>query len=475
MPIKLFNSMTRKKELFKPIEPGYVLMYNCGLTVYDYPHIGNLRSFLLADMLRRWLEYRGFKVRQVMNFTDVGHLVGDVDVLAEDKMALAAKREKKTVWDIAEFYIGVAMKDYKLMNFLEPDVRPRATKHVPEMIELIKKLIDAGYAYVVNGSVYFDISKFKGYGKLSHNSIKQLMAGAGGRVEQNPEKRNQLDFALWVNDSEHVMHWESPWSVGYPGWHIECSAMAKKYLGESIDIHTGGEDNLFPHHEAEISQSEASSGKTLARYWLHPKHFLVNGEKMSKSKGNYYTLKDLMDRGFSPRALRYLFLSSHYRSQTNFTEDSLRDAEKAVNSLIEFMDKIAEMKTNAPFSKQLHAAAVKAKETFEERMDDDLDTPQALAAMHELVRATNKALDDGTASEKNLKEIHDMITDFDKALGVLAHEKTDVPAEVSELVEKREAARKAKDFKAADAIRKEIAAKGWLLEDTSSGPRVRKK
>jgi cysteinyl-tRNA synthetase len=475
MTIKFFNSMTRKKEAFKPIEPGLVKMYNCGLTVYDYAHIGNLRSFLFADTLRRWFEYRGFKVKQVMNFTDVGHLVGDADMLAEDKMGLAAKREKKTVWDIAEFYIGEAMRDYKLMNFIEPDVRPRATKHVPEMIELIKKLIDAGYAYVVNGSVYFDISKFKGYGKLSHNSIKQLMAGAGGRVEQNPEKRNQLDFALWVKDPEHVMHWESPWSVGYPGWHIECSAMAKKYLGESIDIHTGGEDNIFPHHEAEIAQSEASTGKTFSRYWLHPKHFLVNGEKMSKSKGNYYTLKDLMDRGFSPRALRYLFLSSHYRSQTNFTEDSLRDAEKAVNSLIGFMDKIAEMKTDAPFSKQLHEAAVKTKETFEERMDDDLDTPQALAAMHELVRATNKAVDDGTASEKNLKEIHSTITDFDKALGVLSHEKTDVPAEVSELVEKREAARKAKDFKTADAIRKEIAAKGWLLEDTPTGPRVLKK
>ncbi len=475
MSIKLFNTMTRKKELFKPLEPGVVRMYNCGLTVYDYPHIGNLRSFLLGDTLRRWFEYRGYKVRQVMNFTDVGHLVGDVDVLAEDKMALAAKREKKTVWDIAEFYIGVAMKDYKLMNFLEPEVRPRATQHVKEMIELIKKLIDKGYAYIVNGSVYFDISKFKGYGRLSHNSIEQLMAGAGGRVEKNPDKRNQLDFALWVNDPQHVMHWESPWSTGYPGWHIECSAMVIKYLGESIDVHTGGEDNLFPHHEAEIAQSEGATGKPFARYWMHPKHFLVNGQKMSKSLGNYYTLSDLIKRGFSPRALRYLFLSSHYMSQTNFTEDALRDAENTVNSLIEFVDKIHDIKTDTPWNEKLHAVTVEDKEKFEEHMDDDLNTPQALASMHELVRATNKAIDDKTASEKNLKEIYEIMMDFDKVLGVLAHEKSEVPAEISELIAKREAARKKKDFKTADLIRKEIDSKGWILEDMPTGPRARKK
>ncbi|MEM7820666.1 MAG: cysteine--tRNA ligase, partial [Candidatus Aenigmatarchaeota archaeon] len=449
MPIKLFNSMTRKKEIFKPLDPSLVRMYNCGLTVYDYAHIGNLRSYLTADLLKRWLEYRGFKVKRVQNWTDVGHLAGDTDVLAEDKMALAAKREKKTVWDIADFYIKAAIEDFKRMNFIDPDFRPRATDHIPEVIEMVEQLIKRGYAYVVNGSVYFDISKFKNYGKLSHNTINQLIAGAGGRVKKNPDKKNQLDFALWIADPQHVMRWESPWSVGYPGWHIECSVMVKKYLGDTIDIHTGGEDNIFPHHECEIAQSEAANGKPLARYWVHTKHLLVNNEKMSKSKGNFYTLRDLIAKGYDAKEFRYLLLSSHYRDNLNFTFKALDAAKNTVNSLIDFIDKIQGMKSKAPWNEKLHAIVIKTKLTFEERMDDDLDTPQALAAMHELVRETNKAIEEGTASEKNLREVYETMMAFDKVLGILKHEKTEVPAEIKDLVEKREVARKMKDFKTA--------------------------
>jgi cysteinyl-tRNA synthetase len=411
-----------------------------------------------------------------MNFTDVGHMVGEVDTgvaLAEDKMALAAKREKKSVWDIADFYIKAALEDFKMMNFLEPEVRPRATEHIKEMIELVQRLIEKGYAYIVKGSVYYEVSKFKDYGKLSGNTIAALRAGAGGRVEFNPDKREQFDFALWVNDPQHVMRWDSPWSTGYPGWHLECSVMAMKYLGETIDIHTGGEDNIFPHHESEIAQSEAATGKPFVRYWVHLRHLLVNGQKMSKSLGNYYTLRDLIKLGYSARAFRYLLLSSHYRSHMNFTEEGLRKAEVTVSSLIDFLDRIREIKTTAPYNEKLHEKMLETKERFERHMDNDLGMPEALAAIFGLVTATNRAIDEGVASEQNLKEIYDLMMEFDKVLGILAHVKKPLPPEFLKLIEQREAARRAKDWATADHIRAQLAEKGIILEDLPVGTRWR--
>jgi len=474
--LKLYNTMGRKKEEFKPLSGKTVKMYNCGLTVYDYAHIGNLRAYTFADILRRYLEYKGYKVKQVINFTDVGHMVGDADasMLEEDKMALAAEREKKTVWDIANFYIEAAKKDFKSMNYEEPDVRPRATEHIKEIIGIVQKLIEKGHAYVVNGSVYFDISTFKDYGKLSHNSIEELEAGAGGRVENNPDKRNQPDFALWINDPEHVMHWTSPWSIGYPGWHIECSAMSRKYLGETIDIHTGGEDNMFPHHECEIAQSEGSSGKKFVNYWMHVRHLMVDGEKMSKSKGNFYTLRDLLKKGHSAAAVRYMLLNAHYRSQLNFTLAGLDAAEKTVKGLADFMNNIKELKAKGKYNEKLKGAVEAAKKKFEEGMDDDLNMPAALAAVQDLIHGTNKAIEERTVSKKNLTQVRETLENFDEVLGLELGKKEEAPADIRKIAEEREAARKKKEWKKSDELRDMIKKTGWIVEDTATGYRLRK-
>jgi len=472
--IKFYNTLTKKKEEFKPLNDRIVTMYNCGLTVYDYAHIGNLRTYTFTDILRRYLEYKGFVIKQVMNFTDVGHMFQDVDI-GRDKMEEAAKKENKDPWLIADFFIKAFLEDSKLMNFEEPMVRPRATEHIKEMIDMVQKLIENGYAYVVNGSVYFDVSKFKDYGKLSGNTIDKLKTGAGGRVEFNPDKRDQFDFALWINDPEHIMNWKSPWcEKGYPGWHIECSAMSIKYLGETIDIHTGGEDNIFPHHESEIAQSEGATGKPFVRYWMHVRHLLVNNEKMSKSLGNFYTLKDLLRKGYSAKAFRYLMLSANYRTSLNFTEESLKNAEKTINGLIDFVDKMRELKINGANNEKISESINEAKKKFEESMDDDLNTPLALAAIFELVSEVNKAIDEKNISEKNLHDVYNVMMDFDKVLGVLEHEKEKLPKETIDLIIKREGYRKRGDFAAADRIRRELAEKGVLVEDSPEGPRWKK-
>lgn len=470
--LKFYNTKSRKKEEFKPLKYGVVTMYNCGVTVYDYAHIGNLRSYTFADILRRYLECKGYEVKQVMNFTDVGHMLKDADV-GEDKMEVAMERENKTPWEIADFYIKEFLEDSKLLNFEEPMVRPRATEHVKEIIDLIQKLIDKKYAYVVNGSVYYDVTKFKRYGELSGNTLEALKAGAGGRVEHNPDKRNQLDFALWICDPNHVMNWKSPWcDKGYPGWHIECSAMAMKYLGETIDIHTGGEDNLFPHHECEVAQSEGATGKQFARYWLHAKFLMVNGEKMSKSKGNFYTLKDLLKKGYSTRAIRYIFLSAQYRTGMNFTEESLKRAEETVSGLLDFVEKIRHVKSKAGYNDRLHVEVLKVRDFFEKYMDDDLNTPQALASIFDFVREVNKAMDAGEASQKNMEEVYEQMMDFDRVLGILKEDRKEkLPAELMNLIMKREDYRRSKNFAAADKVRKELLDKGVLVEDSAEGPK----
>jgi cysteinyl-tRNA synthetase len=472
--LKLYNTLTKKKEMFKPLKNGIVTMYNCGLTVYDYATIGNLRAFAFADMLRRYLEYKGFTVKQVMNFTDVGHMFEDVDI-GEDKMEAAVMREKKDPWSVADFYIKAFLEDAKKMNFEEPMVRPRATDHINEMIELVEKLIEKGYAYVVNGSVYFDVAKFKDYGKLSGNTIKKLKTGAGGKVEYNPDKRNQFDFALWINDPKHIMNWKSPWcEKGYPGWHVECSAMAMKYLGETIDIHSGGVDNLFPHHENEIAQSEAATGKKFANYWLHNEHLLVEGQRMGKSLGNYYTLSDIIAKDYEAKALRYVLLSTHYRQQLNFTFEGLEAAKNAIERLVNFVHRL--MQTNGKGCGEKRKQLVnRVQKDFEEAMDDDLNIGPALAALFDFVRDVNKLMDDNMLSKEEAEEVYKLMMRFDKVLGVIGEVKKEeaLPKEAEELVRKREEARKAKDWETADTIREQLKAMGIVIEDTPEGVKWR--
>ncbi len=472
--LKLYNTLTKRKEEFKPLEKTVVTMYNCGLTVYDYAHLGNLRAFTFADLLRRYLEYKGFKVKQVMNFTDVGHMFEDVDI-GEDKMEAAAEREKKDPWAIAENYIGIFLQDSEKMNFKEPLIRPRATEHIKEMIDLTKRLIDKGYAYVMSGSVYYDVAKFEDYGKLSGNTIERLKTGAGGRVEFNPEKRNQFDFALWINDPKHIMNWRSPWcEKGYPGWHIECSAMSMKYLGETIDIHTGGVDNLFPHHENEIAQSEAATGKRFVNFWLHNEHLLVEGSRMAKSLGNFYTLRDIIAKGYDPKAVRYLLMATHYQQQLNFTFESLEAAQSAVDRLVNLARRLkqADGKT---CGQEIEGLMNKAKRLFEEAMDDDLNISVALAGIFDFIRDTNRFLDDNKLNKEEAGKAYQLLMKFDKVLGVIGEieDKMKLSEEAEGLIQKREEAREAKDWKTADKIRQQLKRMGIIIEDTPNGVRWR--
>jgi cysteinyl-tRNA synthetase len=472
--LKLYNTLAKKKEAFKPLNDGIVTMYNCGLTVYDYATIGNLRAFTFADILRRYLEYKGFAVKQVMNFTDVGHMFEDVDI-GEDKMEAAVVREKKDPWSVADFYIKAFLGDAKKMNFEEPMVKPRATDHIKEMMELVEKLIEKGYAYVVNGSVYFDVAKSKDYGKLSGNTIEKLKMGAGGKVDYNPEKRNQFDFALWINDPKHIMNWKSPWcEKGYPGWHIECSTMSMKYLGETLDIHTGGVDNLFPHHENEIAQSEAATGKKFVQYWLHNEHLLVEGQRMGKSLGNYYTLKDIEAKGYDAKALRFVLLSTHYRQQLNFTFEGLEAAKNTIERLANFMRRLLDANGKGS-GEEIKRLMSRVRKDFEEAMDDDLNVGPASAALFDFVRDVNKLADDDLLSKTEAEEVYKLMVKFDKVLGVIGEVKKEetLPKEAEELIRRREEARKAKDWVTADKIREQLKAMGIIVEDTAEGVRWR--
>ncbi len=472
--LKLYNTLTKKKKAFEPLKNKTVTMYNCGLTVYDYAHLGNLRAFTCADVLRRYLEYRGFTVKQVMNFTDVGHMFEDVDI-GRDKMEAAARREEKDPWAIAEFYIKAFLEDSEKLGLKEPTVRPRATEHVDKMIELTEKLIEKGYAYNVKGSVYFDVTRFEDYGRLSGNTIEKLRTGAGGRVQFNPDKRSQFDFALWINDPEHIMNWKSPWcEKGYPGWHIECSAMAMEYLGETIDIHTGGVDNIFPHHENEIAQSEAATGRKFVRYWLHNEHLLVEGRRMAKSLGNFYTLKDLLAKGYNPEAIRYLLLSTHYRQQLNFTLEGLEAAKNSIDRLRNFTYRLldADGKGSGDETRKLMNDV---QQGFEEAMDDDLNISSALAELFEFTRKVNKLMDDNVLSRGEADEVYKLMMSFDTILGVTGQirQKEKLPREAEELIRRREEAREAKDWETADRIRRQLRGMGIMIEDTPKGVRWR--
>jgi cysteinyl-tRNA synthetase len=511
MTLHLYNTLTKSKELFKPLAPRLVTMYTCGPTVYNHPHIGNFRSFIAADILRRYLEYYGYEVKQIVNITDVGHMTTDDPAPfgagqapsaeeGEDKIQAAALREKKSPYEIARFYEEEFLRLSRLLNIEEASLYPRATEHIPEMIELIKKLITKGFAYEVSGgNIYFEVSRFVEYGKLSGNTLENLMAGA--RIEVNREKKSPLDFALWKQDPKHLMQWDSPWrsdspdksgtqsgGKGFPGWHIECSAMSMKYLGATFDIHTGGEDNIFPHHESEIAQSEAANEKPFVKYWFHTRHLLVNNQKMSKSAGNFYTVKDIIDKGFAPRVLRYALMSVHYRQPLNFTLEGLDAARNAIQRLLDFKNSLVEIIFHSTSATTVESRPNREKEVdsdmndikkivestrerFNAAMNDDLNISEALGAVFDMVRDTNRlALSSGKAGM-----VLRMLEQFDSVMGVLSEEEVNLDDEVKKLIDERQLARKNKDYKKSDEIRDKLTKMGITLEDTPQGIRWKRK
>jgi cysteinyl-tRNA synthetase len=464
--------MGRKKEVFKPLVKGKVRMYCCGPTVYNYAHIGNLRTYIFEDILRRVLEFNGFKVKHVMNITDVGHLTSDADT-GEDKMEIGASREKKTVWDIAEFYTKAFFEDTKRLNILKPTIVCKATEHIKEMIALIQKLEKNGYTYVIDDGVYYDTSKFKDYGKLTGMTFEKLQESlkAGARIELNPQKRNITDFALWKfspKDKKRQMEWDSPYGVGFPGWHIECSAMSMNYLGESFDIHCGGVDHIPIHHTNEIAQAEGATGKKFVNYWLHGA-FLVMGEKikMAKSVGNIITLQTLIDSGFDPLDYRYLCLTAHYRSELRFTWDNLQAAKKSLSALrerIEMMEEAVKKEKIKSDSKMVE----KYRQMFLEVINDDLNTPRALSVVWSLVRSGEKI---------SLKDRLKLLRIFDRVLGLdlgKKRKKERLPEKVKKLINEREKQRKLGNYEEADKIREKIKKLGFIIEDTPEGVRLKK-
>ncbi len=488
MVLKLYNSLTRKKEVFKPVIDGLVRIYTCGPTVYSYASVGNFRSFMFVDILKRFLKFKGFKVKHVVNITDVGHLTDDSDS-GDDKMELAARREKKHPLEIAKFYTDAFLKDWKTLNMEEPDFRPRATEMIPEIIALAQKLLENGHAYVAGGNVYYDITTFPDYGKLSGNTIEKLTKH---RVDADPNKRNPQDFVLWFGNSKfknHILKWDSPWGEGYPGWHAECTCMSTKFLTDAfkdgkldpdgfqtIDIHTGGEDNKFPHHECEIAQTEGALNKKYVNYWLHAKHLMVEGQKMSKSLGNVYYVFDLVKEGFSPRAIRYLLLSTHYRQSLNFTKDGLRAVETTLSRIDETIRRLAAVNADVPFNDSLDSSLNKALEDFESFLDDDLNISGALGVFFDSLKLINKALDDGLVGNEQASKIIDYLFRVDEVLGVMDHslvEKKELPPELKELLDLRAKARSEKDWATSDRIRDELRQKGVEVIDTKNGQQWR--
>jgi cysteinyl-tRNA synthetase len=460
--IRIFNTLTRQKEPFQPIQKGKVSLYTCGPTVYDYAHIGNFRAFLFEDLLKRWLQFRGYEVKHVMNLTDV-----------DDKTIRGSQRQGKPLRKYTDFYADAFFEDIKTLNIQPATVYPRATDHIPDMVQLIQKLLEKGVAYRgEDGSIYFAISKFPAYGKLSHIHVEELKAGA--RVKQDEyAKEEAQDFALWKawTPEDGDVFWETELGKGRPGWHIECSAMSMRYLGETFDIHCGGVDNMFPHHENEIAQSEAATGKPFVHYWMHNEHLLVEGKKMAKRLGNFYSLRDLLAKGLDPLAIRYLLLSTHYRQQFNFTFEGLTAAKSAIERLSNLQRRLQDADGKASGDK-LTVIIGKVQKGFGDAMDDDLNISVALASLFDFVRDINFLLDAEELSRQEAQEVTKVIADFDSVLGVIPKaEEEALPKEAAELIQKREAARKAKDWKTADEIRAQLKAMGIVVEDTAQGVR----
>lgn len=462
-PVSLYNTMTRRVEKLEPVIPNHVGVYCCGPTVYNYQHIGNMKTYIFEDVLVRSLRRAGYEVKHVMNITDVGHLVSDADE-GEDKMAVAMKRENKKSEDIAKFYTDAFFADSQKLHVRRPDVVCAATKHIQDMIALIERIEANGFTYVADGNVYFDVSRFGQYGKLARLDLEALKAGA--RIEVDPNKKSPFDFVLWFTKSKfenQELQWDSPWGKGYPGWHIECSAMSMKYLGEEIDIHCGGIDHIPVHHTNEIAQSEAATGKPWVKIWMHSDFILMNREKMSKSKGGFLVLDDVIEKGYDPLSYRYFCLAGHYRSQLNFSFEALDTAQSSLKSL-----KNSVLALKAQAGSDFASAAI--PERFTARFDDaifnDVNTPQALACVRE-------ALADKDASpEEKLSFLYGADEVLGLGMAGWEHEKEDIPAHIQALADERQAARAAKDWARADAIRKELQENGYSIEDSSSGPKI---
>ncbi len=466
--IYLHNTLSGKKEKFVPISKGKVKIYSCGPTVYDFAHIGNFRSFLMSDLLLRVFRYAGYDVTKVQNITDVGHLVSDHDE-GEDKILKKARLEKKDPFAIARFFEDAFVEDETKLRIIPPDHRPRATDFIAEQIEWCEKLIADEFAYESNGSVFFRISKYEEYGQLSKNKMEDLVAGA--RVDKNPDKENPLDFALWrAADPNHLMQWDSPWGRGFPGWHLECSVMSHTLLDFPFDIHTGGEDNIFPHHECEIAQNAGFSHKKSVNYWLHAKHLLVDGEKMSKSKGNFYTVRDLFKKGYSGEQIRYLLISAHYRTALNFTFEGLEMAKSSIDRIVEFYrfrsGTVAHEIKEDDFADEYRMR-------YQEALFDDLNVSEALATVFDLLKKARKLQENGGLPITSVKSVIKFLeNDFDQVFDVFPKEKEisdSQKKEIEDLIEQRKQFRAEKNWAESDRIRDELLAQGIELLDEAGG------
>jgi cysteinyl-tRNA synthetase len=457
--LRLRNTLTRAQEEFRPLEGNTVRMYACGPTVYDYGHIGNFRTFVAVDVLRRYLKYLGYEVLHVMNITDV-----------EDKIIRNMLRQGRTLEEYTEFYTQEFLKDCDSLNIERPEIMPYATRHIADMISIMNTLSEAGRTYKSDGSLYFSIASFPEYGKLSGLKLDGNIAGARVDVDEY-EKADARDFVLWKGPKEEgEPRWDSPFGEGRPGWHLECSAMSMKYLGESFDIHCGGVDLIFPHHENEIAQSEGATGKPFVRFWVHAEFLLVEGEKMSKSKGNYYTTRDLVRQGHSAPAIRYLLLSVPYRTQLNFTLEGLRSAEAALEKLRNFRRRVKDFEGKPGSYPRLQEIVSRAREGFEAGMNDDLNTSKALASIFELVRDVNIAIDSNEFGAGDRESVLGLLRRADSVLGVLGEEQeVMLDPEIEAKIEARNAARRSRNFQLADQIRSELAGRGIILEDTPQG------
>jgi len=482
MTLNLYNSLTRRKEEFKPLKKGKVGIYVCGPTVYGHAHLGHAKSYVSFDVFIRYLRYLDYDVTYVQNITDVGHLTDDADE-GEDKVAEAAKKEKKHPMALAEYYTRSYFEDMDRLNCVRPDISPRASGHILEQIGMVTTLLKKGYAYAVNGSVYFDVSKFKDYGKLSGRNVEEMLAGA--RVEVSPDKKNPVDFALWKKaEPNHIMQWPSPWGPGYPGWHLECSVMSMKYLGKTIDIHGGGLENQFPHHECEIAQSEAANGVQFVRYWVHHNMVTVDGHKMGKSLNNFITLKqafsgshERLTRNYDPLAVRQLILNSHYRSPLDFSDAALFAAQSGYGKITETVKAVRKRIDTAKegsIDEKIAGQLKQLREKFENAMNDDLNTSVALSVMFELVRLAQKLLENSRTTQGTLNLV-DVL--FDRlggdCLGIVKEEYPQIGAAdeeltdklVNVLIEQRNEARKNKDFAKGDELRTKLDEMGNVLED----------
>jgi len=464
--VKIYNTLTRRKEEFIPLNDNKVTIYACGPTVYDFFHVGNARVFITFDAVRRYLKYRGYDVKFVQNFTDI-----------DDKMIKRANEEGITVKELGDRFIEEYFKDADALNIKRADVHPRATDHIRDIVEFIKVLIEKGYAYVVDGDVYFSARSFSGYGKLSGQKLEELEAGA--RVEPGEKKRDPLDFALWKAKKPGEPAWPSPWGEGRPGWHIECSVMAIKHLGETIDIHGGGPDLIFPHHENEIAQSEAATGKPFARFFMHVGYLNINNEKMSKSLGNFFTVREIL-KEYEPEVLRFLMLSSHYRSPINFSKELMEQSKNALERLytalyaMEHLEKVTPERPATPEEEEYLKKLLQNKDKFIESMDDDFNTASAIAALFDLVREFNVSLNENSSREA-VKKTKELLLELGGVLGLFSKfQPALLDEEIERMIKERQEARKAKNYALADKIRDELRARGIIIEDTPTGTRWRR-